>query len=69
MECSGKGRLHFVWPFCPKFNLTLIRLPVTLVDFWIMVYEQGVEVLGTLYSETEVGKVSYFLYDPPVISL
>ena len=44
-------------PSCPKFIATQSPLPVTLVDFWCMVYEQGVEVLVTLSSEIEVGKV------------
>ena len=44
-------------PSCPKFVATQSPLPVTLVDFWCMVYEQGVEVLVTLSSEIEVGKV------------
>lgn len=45
-------------PSCPKFIATQSPLPVTLIDFWCMVYEQGVEVLVTLSSEIEVGKVS-----------
>ena len=40
-----------------------------MVDFWTMVYEQGVEVVVTLSSETEVGKVGYILYVPHVLSL
>ena len=42
---------------------------MTLVDFWTMVYEQGVEVVVTLSSETEVGKVGYILDVPQVPSL
>ena len=61
--------LHFICPSCPKFTVTQSPLPVTLVDFWTMVYEQGVEVVVTLSSETEVGKVSHTLYVPHVPSL
>ena len=34
-----------------------------------MVYEQGVEVVVTLSSEAEVGKVGYILDVPQVLSL
>ena len=46
-------------PNCPKFITTQSPLPVTLTDFWVMVYEQGSEVIVMLSSETERGKVSY----------
>lgn len=45
-------------PNCPKFITTQSPLPVTLTDFWVMVYEQGSEVIVMLSSETEQGKVS-----------
>ncbi|XP_053386604.1 tyrosine-protein phosphatase non-receptor type 23-like [Mercenaria mercenaria] len=43
-------------PSCPKFIASQAPLPVTLIDFWLMVYEQGVEVLVALSSEIETGK-------------
>ncbi|XP_062613644.1 tyrosine-protein phosphatase non-receptor type 23-like [Saccostrea cucullata] len=43
-------------PNCPKFITTQSPLPVTLTDFWVMVYEQGSEVIVMLSSETEEGK-------------
>lgn len=43
-------------PNCPKFITTQSPLPVTLTDFWVMVYEQGSEVIVMLSSETEQGK-------------
>ncbi|XP_061164355.1 tyrosine-protein phosphatase non-receptor type 23-like [Saccostrea echinata] len=43
-------------PNCPKFITTQSPLPVTLTDFWVMVYEQGSEVIVMLSSETEKGK-------------
>lgn len=47
---------------CPKFIATQFPLNVTLVDFWIMVYEQGAEVIVKLFSEAEAGKVRHFLF-------
>lgn len=44
-------------PSCPKFISTQAPLPVTLIDYWLMVYEQGVEVLVALSGDTETGKV------------
>ncbi|GAB1597660.1 tyrosine-protein phosphatase non-receptor type 23-like [Argonauta hians] len=41
---------------CPKFIATQFPLNVTIVDFWIMVYEQGAEVIVKLFSEAEEGK-------------
>ncbi|XP_052237529.1 tyrosine-protein phosphatase non-receptor type 23-like isoform X2 [Dreissena polymorpha] len=43
-------------PTCPKFIATQAPLPVTLTDFWLMVCEQGVEVLVALSSDIETGK-------------
>ncbi|KAL4217444.1 Tyrosine-protein phosphatase non-receptor type 23 [Mactra antiquata] len=43
-------------PACPKFIGTQAPLPVTLIDYWLMIYEQGVEVLVTLSSDIESGK-------------
>ncbi|KAL5005900.1 hypothetical protein ScPMuIL_017058 [Solemya velum] len=43
-------------PSCPKFIAAQSPLPVTMTDFWMMVYEQGVEVLVMLSSEQETGK-------------
>ena len=54
---SGPVLLQDLSPSCPKFIATQSPLPVTLIDFWCMMYEQGVEVLVTLSSENEVGKV------------
>ena len=45
-------------PTCPKFIATQTPLPVSLTDFWLMVCEQGVEVLVALSSDIETGKVS-----------
>lgn len=43
-------------PSCPKFIATQAPLPGTVQDFWLMVYEQGVEVIVMLSSELETGK-------------
>ncbi|XP_041374588.1 tyrosine-protein phosphatase non-receptor type 23-like isoform X2 [Gigantopelta aegis] len=43
-------------PSCPKFIATQYPIPVTVNDFWVMVYEQGVEVIVMITSEYETGK-------------
>ena len=51
------SRLQDLSPTCPKFIATQAPLPVTLTDFWLMVCEQGVEVLVALSCDIETGKV------------
>lgn len=46
-------------PSCPKFIATQAPIPVTVNDFWVMVYEQGIEVVVMITSEYETGKVSH----------
>ncbi|KAK6165357.1 hypothetical protein SNE40_022299 [Patella caerulea] len=50
-------------PSCPKFITTQTPLPVTTTDFWVMVYEQGTEVVVMITSEYETGK-KYPIYWP-----
>ena len=44
-------------PSCPKFIATQAPVDSTMNDFWIMVFEQGSEVIVILSNETERGKV------------
>ncbi|XP_071112236.1 tyrosine-protein phosphatase non-receptor type 23-like [Haliotis cracherodii] len=48
--------LNDLTPSCPKFIATQAPIPVTVNDFWVMVYEQGIEVVVMITSEYETGK-------------
>ncbi|XP_064646276.1 tyrosine-protein phosphatase non-receptor type 23-like [Lineus longissimus] len=49
---------------CPKFIATQAPLPMTYADFWLMVYEQGSEVVVLLVRDEETNKQKPHVYWP-----
>ncbi|XP_074662602.1 tyrosine-protein phosphatase non-receptor type 23-like [Tubulanus polymorphus] len=49
---------------CPKFIATQSPLPVTYVDFWLMVCEQGSEIIVMLINDAQTNKSKPHVYWP-----